>query len=469
MKILSLKLSSHKILGDFLLDFRIDNKLRNFSLLVGENGCGKTVLLEEIYKIINGGVILWDDNVDREITFLLSDTEKNNLGTDQNIITIIYKAEGDRNFLRITVFGQSKAEITQLIRPKIQNGEFNKLLKGAYSTIEINFSSKDVDAVRATDVDIDKQPKTRSNPDLASEIAQLLVDIKAQDDAVLASWMRQNENKESIRVPKIEGKFERFQNAYARMFDAKILYDTKPDGGKHKILFKDLRQNMEFDISGLSSGEKQVVYRAGYLLKNLKNLNKGIILIDEPELSLHPKWQLKYLDFLRELFNNTGDVADIQFLIATHSPFVLKEVLREDVAIFVFNKGADGKILVQNTCDKDFGILKRDSTWGEICYFSYDLPTVEFHDDLYSTIEDKLKITPTQEISQVDVENWLGSNGQSKEIKWLSSVNGPQEETLMTYIRNRIHHPDNIERPKYSPEQLRESIKRMINLLENKN
>ena len=104
-------------------------------------------------------------------------------------------------------------------------------------------------------------------------------------------------------------------------------------------------------------------------------------------------------------------------------------------------------------------------SWGEICYFAYGHPTTEFHDDLYSTIEDNLKTSPSQKISQEDTENWLISKGQTKEIKWTTSGGVSQEETLMTYVRNRIHHSDNQDRPMYTAEQLKDSIERMIVLL----
>lgn len=65
----------------------------------------------------------------------------------------------------------------------------------------------------------------------------------------------------------------------------------------------------------LSSGEKQMLsflcYNAFY--------SKGIILIDEPELSLHVDWQRILFDVLME------QGTDNQFLIATHSPFIYSQ------------------------------------------------------------------------------------------------------------------------------------------------
>jgi predicted ATP-binding protein involved in virulence len=43
----------------------------------------------------------------------------------------------------------------------------------------------------------------------------------------------------------------------------------------------------------------------------------GIVLIDELDMHLHPKWQWNVIKALKETFPK------IQFIIATHSPFML--------------------------------------------------------------------------------------------------------------------------------------------------
>src|SRR5690606_6386589 len=48
--------------------------------------------------------------------------------------------------------------------------------------------------------------------------------------------------------------------------------------------------------------------------------SEGIVLIDEIEAHLHPKWQRKIIPILREIFPN------IQFFITTHSPQVISSI-----------------------------------------------------------------------------------------------------------------------------------------------
>ena len=62
--------------------------------------------------------------------------------------------------------------------------------------------------------------------------------------------------------------------------------------------------------------------RLAIINPNMKNplLGKGIVLIDEVELHLHPAWQRRIISWLTNTF------ANVQFIITTHSPQVLGEV-----------------------------------------------------------------------------------------------------------------------------------------------
>ncbi len=85
----------------------------------------------------------------------------------------------------------------------------------------------------------------------------------------------------------------------------------------------------DLKLSQLSSGERSLILlvadiarRAGILNPQLPDplQGSGVVLIDEIELHLHPKWQRAVIPALQATFPN------IQFIIATHSPQVLSEV-----------------------------------------------------------------------------------------------------------------------------------------------
>lgn len=69
------------------------------------------------------------------------------------------------------------------------------------------------------------------------------------------------------------------------------------------------------EITDASSGELSLVVT---LLGIASSIEDGsLVLIDEPEISLHPQWQSEYLSRLTEVFSDFGGC---HFIIATHSP-----------------------------------------------------------------------------------------------------------------------------------------------------
>lgn len=68
-----------------------------------------------------------------------------------------------------------------------------------------------------------------------------------------------------------------------------------------------------FDVLRASSGEQELInFILGILALNIKN---GVVIIDEPELHLHPRWQSLLLELLFELSDVTGN----QIVVSTHS------------------------------------------------------------------------------------------------------------------------------------------------------
>lgn len=90
------------------------------------------------------------------------------------------------------------------------------------------------------------------------------------------------------------------------------------------------------DIRQLSDGERSFIAmicdlgrRLALANPDLDNplLGAGVVLIDEVELHLHPKWQLDVVEKLRNTFPN------IQFIITTHSPFIIQTARQGEVVL----------------------------------------------------------------------------------------------------------------------------------------
>lgn len=105
---------------------------------------------------------------------------------------------------------------------------------------------------------------------------------------------------------------QRFQDIVDELF---------ADTGKHiqrdknEITFT--QDDEELPVYKLSSGEKQVLVILLTVL--VQDMEKGVLLMDEPEVSLHIEWQQRLITLVRELNPN------LQIIIATHSPAVIME------------------------------------------------------------------------------------------------------------------------------------------------
>ena len=67
----------------------------------------------------------------------------------------------------------------------------------------------------------------------------------------------------------------------------------------------------------------------------------GLLLIDEAENHLHPKWQKTFLNTILEIFPN------LQIIASTHSPFIVSSV--ENAKVFVCKSMINNSIIVDKT------------------------------------------------------------------------------------------------------------------------
>ncbi len=86
----------------------------------------------------------------------------------------------------------------------------------------------------------------------------------------------------------------------------------------------DINNLVGYGLLDSSSGEHNLLCSFIGFLASIKH--KSLVLIDEPEVSLHPNWQMKYINVLRELFS--GELySNCHVIIATHSHFLVSDVI----------------------------------------------------------------------------------------------------------------------------------------------
>lgn len=91
----------------------------------------------------------------------------------------------------------------------------------------------------------------------------------------------------------------------------------------------DIRTKESYSFFHCSSGQQCMILMMMGIVSSIDN--DSLICIDEPEISLHPEWQLEFITLLQKLFST---YKGCHFLIATHSPQVVSGVRGTNGYIF---------------------------------------------------------------------------------------------------------------------------------------
>ena len=127
------------------------------------------------------------------------------------------------------------------------------------------------------------------------------------------------------------------------LLESDVEISIEPD----KVTFTEKGSVVSFEQ--LSAGYKGVISIVADLLVRLSENQpyvedikafKGVVVIDEVELHLHPKWKYSFVEKLRTIF------PDIQFIMTTHSPTVLLGASEEAVFYKIYKE--DGEVKISN-------------------------------------------------------------------------------------------------------------------------
>ena len=364
MKLRKVNFTNHFIFKDLELSFiNESSQVFNTIIFAGENGAGKTVLLNTLYELIKlpinnqkisellgqGSYEFEFSKKEMEETLfrVISEEElKPLLSIDKFIIKIEFNTKKSESYCNIY-----QNEMQSLLNHNVNIHFLSYIdniskIRGIFSDTEINFESSSIYNITASQVDdIQYEKLIRSKVNSPTILKQLLIDLYSQDNSKIANAIN-NSNPEvkcgEIRA-NLDLKINRFKSAFEKIIENKKMVKSDVLEGSHQIIFKDLRNNQEISIDDLSSGEKQIIYRGSFLLQNQKVLEDPIVFIDEPEISLHPDWQIKILDFYKNILTNqTTNQLEAQLFVVTHSPFILHNINLDTDKVIILERDENG-------------------------------------------------------------------------------------------------------------------------------
>lgn len=296
------------------LDIQISSQERHHLLLTGKNGSGKTSLLNAIMEFI--------EKIYRDKSLEFLDYEKNLNDVSESLKR--FKENGDE---------KNVAKFEGYVKMWQQH------ISSLYGKVSVNFSdvtqfAKDIDEGRFivayyndkrwpnfVEHDQPRKPDMARKDIKVSKVDQFLDLLTHYQLQTAFAQLKENEK----RVSSIGKWFSGIEKIFRDLFDDPKL-KLEFDSDNYKFYF--VTKGKRFKFTELSAGYSAALDIISDLIFKMQDTEKlvdvydkeGIVFIDEVETHLHLELQRQILPLLTSVFPN------IQFVISTHSPFVLSSV-----------------------------------------------------------------------------------------------------------------------------------------------
>ena len=302
-------------------------------ILTGGNGCGKTQLLNFIYNKLIDRVVERNNHeiqqLKQNIEFYSQTTERNGPANKDYDNHMMQKKETEK---QIEELENPSIKLSELDNFILKYKDFQAVLlqfeAGRKSDIIKPTSVAPIDSLR------DRDQKTVSNRYQKTTTSSIFEEFLLTNKTNYAFYRLEESENDSQKAARIDNWFNKLEADLQNLFEDKEL----------KLVFKldslsfELHQpNKEpYTFQALSSGFSSImaVYADLITKVSLRAIDPeeltGIVMIDEIDAHLHVSLQKKILSFL------TSSFPRVQFIVTTHSPFVVSSV--KDAVIYDLSK-----------------------------------------------------------------------------------------------------------------------------------
>ena len=338
-----------KLLRDLTLDFTRDGEVRNWTVLLGPNGLCKTTVLQLVGLLASGA------------------TYANRLA---NVPALSDRRAGAGGLVGASalfeleesaVVEAGRVHATQTISP----GE--KVVRGGsqptphYKEVEVDLwghasnSPGPIEAIRGKDaagclvaaygtVRVLPTPRSARAPSIrAVERVQTLFDqgeLVGTDFAEILS--AREEYVDTLRHALLDSgilpNVTDLQLTDGGEVSERHQFEVTVGGGAVSLPSAWLSQGYQSTISWIADLIGQFFLDAGGPIA-LEDM-RGLVLIDELDLHLHPRWQVRLIPAIRKIFPN------VQFIATTHSPMMLPELDADEV--FILSQDPEGHVVAKH-------------------------------------------------------------------------------------------------------------------------
>ena len=362
-----------------IIDTQIDNipPDTQWIFLTGENGFGKTSVLQAIAENINLRSI--ENYVETSLVFLVD-------GKPIYSPAIIDKIQNGTTTLTSTLINLGNAVVAYGSTRLRISGSTTKEILNKYTNMDTLFSDD-----------------------------SLLIDIEEKFKDWKVNYLKGFKALENIfktllpKLSKIDVEFDQIEKK------SKVKYFEVDD-------YNNVYENGN-EFLDLATGYRNIIAMIGDMLIQLsmnkpindyKNLS-GIVLIDEIDLHLHPKYQKLFVQKLTELFPK------IQFFVSTHSPIPLLGAPKNSVIINVTRTLEEG--IKAELLDIDFSVLTPNAILSSPIFGFQDLIPESKSDDEMIRTEDTYKEVLFNDQLDKQISEYLTEDNQKELLDLLKEHN----------------------------------------------
>lgn len=327
-KVKSINISNFKGIKDLDLDFTYQNsdRLLDNIVIYGINGVGKSTILEAIYICLIVGSEFINESKDlkriRNSLINYISLGKEWIYNNEDKFTITIELENNNKKQSATL----SYDKTDTLEWNTENpNEFASILKDSFSylssyrllnpsTVQSAGDWKEIERIE----DDSYRKRSRINTHMRYWRPNHFSSLSLQFDNNYRTVKQYLVNliidsKVDTLSLKNKNIFEKIKESFKIFFPNKIFLEklSRDDDNQDFRLMIENEDKSIVDLDQLSSGEREVIAFFTYLCT--KAINNSIIIIDEPELHLHSKWQSIILYAIHKIFPN------VQLFVASHS------------------------------------------------------------------------------------------------------------------------------------------------------